>query len=144
MGEGLHTLFTINVFFSRGGSVWKQMLPLSAFAQWWTFSFYAFYDLFWFLGLFQIARNEFKELKWYCKHRSCGAIWDEYVGFWNMVDWATIIMGTSLCVITGNCWVHMANVNYYLADVPAFGNDDYVSKVSLYMKSLENVVDYYS
>lgn len=141
---GLHTLFTINCFFSRGGSMWKQMLPLSSFAVWWTYYIYMVYDMIWFIGLFFIIRNELGEIMWYCKYKRCIDIWEEYVGFWNMVDWASVIMGLAIVVLTGRCWVEMSDCNHYMALVPIWTDPNFPDAVDAYMKALESVVDYVS
>lgn len=146
---GLHTLFDINCFFSRGGSMWKQHVPLSSFARWWTYPFYVVYDIIWLLGLVHILRSEFKEVMWYCKHRPCSALYNEYFGFWNVVDWFSIISGSVIVALAALCFSEMSDCNTYLTKIPVPGimpepaqYDDYQEKVDKYMKHLQSVVSY--
>lgn len=96
---GLHSLITINFFFSRGGKVWKQFLHLSVFAFWYTHWWYVIYDILWGLALMRITIAEVTEVAWYCKRKPLKALYLEYIGFWNFVDWVSIFAGGAIMLL---------------------------------------------
>ena len=129
------------------------MLPMSTFASWWTFWFYVLYDVIWLLGLLHIMRNEFTEVSWYCKNKSCAAIWEEYVGFWNMVDWLSITMGSAIVGLAIRSMIEMSGVNEAMLSVDrkittivvngtTTYEDNFDQTLLNYMTRLEAAVDY--
>jgi len=87
---GLHTLVMFDFFFSRGGRICKDVIPLSAFANWFEHWYNYFYDISWVTCIVWIIFSEVREILKINKEYGASGLWTEYVAFWNMIDWFSV------------------------------------------------------
>lgn len=90
---GLHTMFICCFFFSRGGHIWKDIIPLSAFAQNWNSFRSVFYDCMWLFCIAWIMFTEAMEILEILREHGALGLMTEYAGFWNAVDWLSVWSG---------------------------------------------------
>lgn len=102
---GIHTMFLASFFFSRGGHIWKSLIPLSAFAQTWNSKQSIFYDLIWIMCILYIIVVEGMEIVDVLREHGTMGLVTEYIGFWNAVDWVSVVAGLVICTM------FLANVN---------------------------------
>lgn len=102
---GIHTMFLASFFFSRGGHIWKSLIPLSAFAQTWNSKQSIFYDLIWMLCIVYVIVIEGMEIVDVLREHGTIGVLTEYIGFWNGVDWVSVVAGLVICTM------FLANVN---------------------------------
>eukprot|EP00928_Gymnodinium_smaydae_P045266 TRINITY_DN30195_c0_g1_i1.p1 TRINITY_DN30195_c0_g1~~TRINITY_DN30195_c0_g1_i1.p1 ORF type:complete len:1121 (+),score=241.06 TRINITY_DN30195_c0_g1_i1:31-3393(+) len=96
---GVHTLITVNLFFSPGGHIWKHIIPQSCYANWYFNPMTYMWDGIFFLSILWIVVNEVKELCGIVKHHGCFAIFSKYLSFFNVLDWVSVITGTAIMVM---------------------------------------------
>mmetsp|Transcript_90191 Transcript_90191/g.160642 ORF Transcript_90191/g.160642 Transcript_90191/m.160642 type:complete len:855 (+) Transcript_90191:87-2651(+) len=97
---GLVSLVTVNFFINRGGHIYKLVHVQSSWVSIWCAGnfldvvFMLFCDLVWVLGVTKVFIAEVKDMvyviqssksEWYT------AIWEDYLAFWNIVDWVSIL-----------------------------------------------------
>merc|ERR1711939_1136893 len=87
---GLHTLTRVNFYFSRGGHIWKRIIPMSQYADWHDRWYYGLYDAIWILCLVYILGVEIIEVQAVVRSKGCCAIFTEYFHLWNIIDWAKV------------------------------------------------------
>mmetsp|Transcript_45191 Transcript_45191/g.104739 ORF Transcript_45191/g.104739 Transcript_45191/m.104739 type:complete len:1039 (-) Transcript_45191:51-3167(-) len=145
---GLHTLVFFNFYFSRGGHIWKQMIPLSTYANWFTKWYFAIVDSIFYLCLLHIFTSELKEFAWIVRNKGWGALWSQYCTFWHVVDWVSVLGGfvivlLSLLSFNGTSRVNSEALNLVAIDwsTPE-GSLQYNDQVSVYVDALEDVVKY--
>lgn len=90
---GVHTLIRVNFYFSRGGHIWKKIIPQSAFADWHHSWYFGFYDGIWLLCLVWIFYSETAEMTTLIRKKGILAIPLEYANIWNFIDWLTVFWG---------------------------------------------------
>lgn len=95
---GLHTLSRVNFYFSRGGHIWKRIIPMSQYADWHDRWYYGLYDAIWILCLIYILGVEVIEVQGVVRSKGCTAVFTEYFHLWNIIDWASVVGG--LVIIT--------------------------------------------
>eukprot|EP00929_Paragymnodinium_shiwhaense_P031794 TRINITY_DN17740_c0_g1_i1.p1 TRINITY_DN17740_c0_g1~~TRINITY_DN17740_c0_g1_i1.p1 ORF type:complete len:1753 (-),score=508.22 TRINITY_DN17740_c0_g1_i1:213-5471(-) len=94
----MYTLFNVNFFFSRGGTVWKECFAMSAQANWFSSSMLMFMDFFFVACLTWIVSVELRQLYKIARANGCCSIFWLYSTFWNTVDWMLVFNG-GLCII---------------------------------------------
>mmetsp|Transcript_44328 Transcript_44328/g.77827 ORF Transcript_44328/g.77827 Transcript_44328/m.77827 type:complete len:1032 (-) Transcript_44328:95-3190(-) len=142
---GLHTLITVNFYMSHGGHIWKQILPLSAYGQWYTETYYIVYDVLWLFGLFHIFYSEMKEVSATFRLYGCIGLWNDYIGFWNAVDWLSVIAGfviVSLAYVSFGMSAQLNAKALELATVPDQDRETYNDEVHNYLDILNGLVKY--
>eukprot|EP00746_Dinoflagellata_sp_MGD_P167281 gnl/MRDRNA2_/MRDRNA2_97777_c0_seq1.p1 gnl/MRDRNA2_/MRDRNA2_97777_c0~~gnl/MRDRNA2_/MRDRNA2_97777_c0_seq1.p1 ORF type:complete len:988 (+),score=181.49 gnl/MRDRNA2_/MRDRNA2_97777_c0_seq1:73-3036(+) len=87
---GLHTLMTVNFFFSRGGHIHKKVIPFSNWADWHDTWYYGFYDGIWIACLLYILVSEIRDMRRVIKANGFGALYTDYLNIWNVVDWSSV------------------------------------------------------
>ena len=97
---GLHSLIYFNFYFSRGGHIWKQAIPLSAHADWYAQTYYAIYDSVWFCCVLLIFRSELREVRTKVRNKGWESLYNEYLGVWNIVDWGAILGGVAVAALS--------------------------------------------
>lgn len=139
---GLHTLVNVNFYFSRSGHIWKEVMPLSAFGEWYLKWYYILYDLVWFALLLSLLKTEVLEVLSYIRNSGnpAQALWEEYVNFWNVIDWVSIGSGIFIVVLalasfsgTDKCTKEALKV----ASVPTSDKEAYAKQVATYVDALE-------
>lgn len=143
---GLHTLVMCNFYFSRGGHIWKQIIPQSTYAEWYTHQYYAIFDSVWVICFALVFRTEFLESQRTVRVKGLRAWWTESCGFWNVVDWVSIIGGVVIVIlaiisvgVTSRCnadTIKLADTSFEQAP------EDYKDRCNVYIHSLQSVVQY--
>eukprot|EP00929_Paragymnodinium_shiwhaense_P066236 TRINITY_DN33198_c0_g1_i1.p1 TRINITY_DN33198_c0_g1~~TRINITY_DN33198_c0_g1_i1.p1 ORF type:complete len:1197 (+),score=328.43 TRINITY_DN33198_c0_g1_i1:102-3692(+) len=135
---GLHTLMTVNFYFSRGGHVWKQIVPFSAFASWWSYTHYAVFDMLFTLCLLRVLVLFVQDFKK-----------GEGLTVWNWLDVIALVGGMViilLCVLsvdgTSRLNRRTGRVGLWTVPVGEDSFDSYMSTVNLYIGELEATVHY--
>jgi len=142
---GLHTLLTVNFYFSRGGHVWKQIITHSTYASWYQFQYYILYDMIWLCCLVHIVRMEFLEIRRTISLKGCVALWTDYLSFWNIVDWASIAGGftiVALCMTSLNGSAKCNREVALLAETDFADREAYHNQLTVYMDALQSNVRY--
>eukprot|EP00927_Polykrikos_kofoidii_P040786 TRINITY_DN34800_c0_g1_i1.p1 TRINITY_DN34800_c0_g1~~TRINITY_DN34800_c0_g1_i1.p1 ORF type:complete len:1040 (+),score=221.97 TRINITY_DN34800_c0_g1_i1:68-3187(+) len=115
---GMHSWITVNFYFSRGGHIWKQIIPNSAFVEWYAKVYYVVFDAIWVLCLCQILRTEIKEIRLIVKSSGLKGIYKEYIGVWSVLDLVSVIGGFLLCALCIVCMVSTDKCNQAIQEVP--------------------------
>jgi len=143
---GLHTMFISCFFFSRGGHIWKDIIPLSAYAQNWNSFRSVFYDFTWVLCMAYVFLTEVAEIFEVVREYGPLGFWSQYVGFWNAVDWLSVWSGL---VIMSMFFTNMNNIGAMNKALEALGEiDEGVSRTSYreqgknYVSDLETEIQY--
>jgi len=93
---GVYTILYIDFFFPRSGHIWKRILPMSTYSQWWHGWYNIVPDAMWILGLLSILFTELSNVCSTLTAKTGGGlrgIYHEYLSFWNIVDWTTVLAG---------------------------------------------------
>lgn len=143
---GLHSLIYFNFFFSRGGRIWKQVIPLSSYSQWYTQTHYAAFDSVWFCCILWMLKTELLEVRSKLVHKGWKTLLTDYFNFWNIVDWCTIVGGlvvATLAMLTYNSTATVASAAIELTGM-SFNEDpdSFNSQIDTYMEALEYLVHY--
>jgi len=156
---GLHTLVAVNFYFSRSGHIWKEIMPLSCYAEWYRKWYYVIYDIIWVLCLLSLFKTELIEVfgHFYHKENPLQSFYDEYVNFWNVVDWISIVGGLFIVLLALTSFSGTDSVKQKaikLAQLPTdtdetsptFGfpvdKQAYAAQAELYVDALEATVHY--
>jgi len=144
---GVHSMLYVNLFFSRGGHIWKKMIPLSTYAKWHPTAWYWVGDFVWLICILYIFVTELAEIYGVVKRGGMGAIKSEYIGFWNAFDWISMACAFALIGMFIGALALIAEVNASLEETPGvdnFGDNTtaYQEAVEKHALTLENCVAY--
>lgn len=99
---GLLTLTGINFFFNRGSSIFKRVELMSSWIDPFAHPLnqkvpMLFCDVLWLIMLIYIVSSEIKDVVHVIRGREQGQSWywalvEDYISFWNVVDWVTVII----------------------------------------------------
>ncbi|CAE7555442.1 pkd2 [Symbiodinium pilosum] len=116
---GLYNLATANFWFSRGGNIFKLVFVRSSWAglevrEPGVLALIAISGLLWVLGCLYLAKVELLEMATMIQRSN--KIWyytlaQDYLGFWNCVDWLAIIMTTVISISFGVLHIFIGDVN---------------------------------
>eukprot|EP00930_Biecheleria_cincta_P045279 TRINITY_DN31210_c0_g1_i1.p1 TRINITY_DN31210_c0_g1~~TRINITY_DN31210_c0_g1_i1.p1 ORF type:complete len:927 (-),score=178.82 TRINITY_DN31210_c0_g1_i1:78-2858(-) len=122
---GMYNLASINFWFNRAGSVHKMVVVRSSWAGLGvrdpsTLAVISAAGITWILSCLYVTRIELIDIV--TMIRSSKKLWyytlaDDYLGFWNCVDWCAILMTTVICVIFGVLHLCIGNVNTLLGEM---------------------------
>jgi len=145
---GLHTLVQCNFFFSRGGHIWKAIIPQSAFAD--TFKKWEsyLYDITWLACLLWMFGNEVYEIVSMARAYGCSQLCQQYLQIWNIIDWFSILSGVVIVILFS---VHESNTHSMNAALEEFGNlkanatgpHEYFAKGAAYAEALATDVHFF-
>jgi len=143
---GLHCMLYVNFFFSRGGRIWKAIIPMSAFEYWFASPWSWVFDSTWLMCIMWIIVTETIEITGVLRRYGIPGLWEHYWGFWNGMDWFSAVTGVALAAgFLGN----LANVNEMNKLLEELGSLDeqtqqaaYRAKGQEYMEALEVEVQY--
>jgi len=144
---GLYSLVSANFFFNRGGRISKLVHVQSSWASQFSGSFWYVAvmiacDLVWVLSLTYILFGELKEIVHVIhttKERWYKAVWNDYVAFWNTVDWISILAAFSVVVCFIRLFICTSDVNQAFEGIAALDVAT-VTRAS-YTESLEDFMD---
>eukprot|EP00930_Biecheleria_cincta_P068429 TRINITY_DN5584_c0_g1_i2.p1 TRINITY_DN5584_c0_g1~~TRINITY_DN5584_c0_g1_i2.p1 ORF type:complete len:887 (-),score=146.00 TRINITY_DN5584_c0_g1_i2:67-2703(-) len=152
---GLLTMTGVNYFFARGGRL-RSRIQMSS--TWINFSMefdfaLLFFEMIWILMLLYIVLTEGKEVisvlihaetKWYV------ALQNDYLGFWNIVDWISILVACVVAAAYGNLWWQTWYTHDELGalldftgghEAPDAGREDYSEKIIQFYRLLEDTIN---
>jgi hypothetical protein len=101
--HGVHTLVTVNFYFSRGGHIWKQIISQSCWAEWHPRWMMWVWDIAFALAILYILFCEFTEVVGVVASSGVLAIFTEYMTFYNFIDWLAVSTGVTAVVIMVEC-----------------------------------------
>lgn len=121
---GLHTMFIVYFAFSRGGHIWKDIIPLSAYAQNWNSNTSVFYDMTWLFCLFYIIFAESMEILDIVREHGAKGFVKIYIGFWNAIDWLSVWAGLVICAMFMVNMTRIGAVNVAMAALADISEQD--------------------
>lgn len=143
---GVHTLVRVNFYFSRGGHIWKHIIPQSQFADWYNGWYNGLFDAVWCLCLAYVLATEALELRATARQKGALAIFTDYFSFYNLIDWSSVWGGLAIICTFWAMLDLRREMNTYLEEIGLMDmetqREEYVEKLSLYIESLEANVNY--
>jgi len=143
---GLHTLVRINFCFSRGGHIWKSVIPQSQYADWHDRWYYGLYDGIWLLCLLYIFVMEIVEVQHLVRTKGVCSIFTQYLDLYNAIDWLSVVGGLVIVALFVNSIGMRTEMNEYLEKLGTIdmetSRDQYVDIVGKYFTSVEVNVNY--
>jgi len=148
---GLITLSGVNFFLNRGSFVFKRVEMMSSWIDLWATPIsqlvpMLFFDFIWLSMLLYIVIGESKEIGHIiCKRgwrRCLCALYEEYLGVYNLVDWISIISAIQAIVYFILLMQEQGALNDEFAKLMDFSTSDravYASQVQSCFEALENV-----
>lgn len=140
----VHSLVTVNFYFSRGGHIWKRIIGMSTYANWYHSPWLYVADAFWVCTLFLLSIREVWEVHKVRKRFGWTSVKDQYLGFWNMIDWLCLAVGIGLI---GMYIGRLNKSNELNCELQVLGElsewnqtDEYRSQAAKYVKVLEEEV----
>lgn len=138
---GLHSVIMCNFFFSRGGHIWKAIIPMTAWTQtfkyWWNFVI----DFTWLFCLAWIILTEGLEISFVIKEHGAKGIFTYYIGFWNGVDWISVFSGLGILGMLYFNENYTTKMNYELEQLgkinEATSRSEYREQGKIYFNALE-------
>lgn len=95
----VYCYLTINLYFSRGGHIWKRVIPMSTSAQWFNGITNIISDFAWFSCLVYLTLSELRVIQKTLTASGWRGIRKEYLEFWIIVDWVSVIFGYLIAAI---------------------------------------------
>eukprot|EP00929_Paragymnodinium_shiwhaense_P109979 TRINITY_DN7662_c0_g1_i1.p1 TRINITY_DN7662_c0_g1~~TRINITY_DN7662_c0_g1_i1.p1 ORF type:complete len:913 (-),score=208.40 TRINITY_DN7662_c0_g1_i1:304-3042(-) len=137
---GMHTLVRVNLYFSRGGMVWKQVLLGSQYSDWYDEWYEYAHDFVWVAMVLIIMASETMDVVSVVRQHGVSGIYTKYVSFYNALDWLSILL--SFIIVT----LFVANIpnRIYMNDLmeamgkvdPVADREEYQNLVQPYMESV--------
>lgn len=141
---GLHSLVTVNFFFSRGGHIWKKIIPLSTYANWTDRKMLILIDFIWIMSMFAVWIQEIQEMITAVRQFGVKGLYSEYLNFWNVIDWASIM--ASLLVLSmfygAIVMTNVCNDELEILGEMVRGTAEYNEQVKVYFDALHTCVHY--
>eukprot|EP00746_Dinoflagellata_sp_MGD_P162963 gnl/MRDRNA2_/MRDRNA2_90744_c0_seq1.p1 gnl/MRDRNA2_/MRDRNA2_90744_c0~~gnl/MRDRNA2_/MRDRNA2_90744_c0_seq1.p1 ORF type:complete len:1192 (-),score=272.92 gnl/MRDRNA2_/MRDRNA2_90744_c0_seq1:74-3649(-) len=132
---GIHCLVTINFFFSRGGHIWKKIIPLSTFAVMHDGWISVLPDVTWLGCILYVLVVEATEIYNLVLAKGWRSVCKEYVGFWNTVDWISMFGAMVICIVFV---MHIRNVDRLNKALIELGITDEVSNRDAFRAETED------
>lgn len=144
---GVHTLTRINFYFSRGGHIWKLIIPSSQFADWHDRWYYIVYDAIWLCCIAYIAVSEIFEIQAVVRIKGPRGIWKDYLNLWNVADWTAVVGGLAIvCVFLASIGMRtkLNDLLSELGNTPStdWETDGYKTKLNDYVEKLAENCNY--
>lgn len=92
----VHSLVTVNFFFSRGGHIWKHIITQSCHGQWYPRWYNYAFDLSFFGCIAWMLFTEMLEMGMTLHRSGLKGLWVDYIGIWNASDWLSILTAVVL------------------------------------------------
>jgi len=107
---GIHTLIRMNLFFSRGGHIWKVIIPMSVFDEFFTAQTLQYDIVFCFCLLWMIFTQSLK-IVGTLRRKGCIGLIREYLNFWNALDWFSVLGGGAVIMMLGYLQKFISELN---------------------------------
>jgi len=137
----VYTLMTVNLFFPRGGHIWKRVMAMSTYAKWFHGLSNYIPDAIWTSCLCWITFNEAKEVYLVVRRSGIRSLAHEYLEFWNAVDWVSVLVGYFIMFLFSRRLSGTRGVNEELVALSeiseAFEQASYRTQTLVFMQALE-------
>mmetsp|Transcript_16917 Transcript_16917/g.39391 ORF Transcript_16917/g.39391 Transcript_16917/m.39391 type:complete len:831 (+) Transcript_16917:79-2571(+) len=141
---GIHSLIRTNFYFSRGGHIWKKIIPQSQYASWHSSWIYGLWDVIWIGCLGYILVTESMEVHQVVTRKGFYGIVSDYINFWNFIDWISVLGGLAIIIFWAAGIGDRAKLNQTLEQLGSTSSleqpDLYKATVGEYMILLEDNV----
>lgn len=147
---GVHVMIYINFFFSRGGHIWKKLMPLGFAAQMHPSWYYWIGDFIWMFCVFYIFVSECLEILSVVKRKGFEGFTQEYLSFWNAFDWFSLFCAFTVMGMFGAVMSLVNGLNDSLMAIKdpgashsgSFNSTAYTIEMHSHVALLENTVQY--
>lgn len=140
---GLHTLLYIDFFLSRGGHIWKRIIPMSTYADLYTKWEQVLADMIWGFCISYIFVMEVLEVGRVIHRAGFKGLLKEYVGFWNALDWFSMFFACSIVGMAMIAQTMTTEVNNLMAAIGNSATPDLDKKdVEAYITQLEETLHF--
>mmetsp|Transcript_46446 Transcript_46446/g.108144 ORF Transcript_46446/g.108144 Transcript_46446/m.108144 type:complete len:1020 (-) Transcript_46446:35-3094(-) len=93
---GLHSLVCVNFYFSRGGRIWKHIIPESCYVRWYSRWYHYLSDSIYACCILWILGTEVWAMVRATITYGCNGLYEHYFNVWNVVDWLSVLTGIVL------------------------------------------------
>mmetsp|Transcript_21973 Transcript_21973/g.58172 ORF Transcript_21973/g.58172 Transcript_21973/m.58172 type:complete len:930 (-) Transcript_21973:716-3505(-) len=143
---GIYTMMYINFFFSRGGHIWKMIIPLSVYAAWFDSWLKISSVSLWFLCLLYVITTQLAGIHNLYVKKGCVGLMHSYIKVYNVMDWFGILGGIVVIVLFVVLYSFVSELNE-VSEVlgtldPVLDADAYVVTLDDFMVQLESAVNY--
>ncbi|CAJ1395974.1 unnamed protein product [Effrenium voratum] len=146
---GLYNLASVNFWFNRAGHIFKLVYVRSSWAglevrEPGVLAVIIIAGLLWLFGCLYLAKVELFEMATFIQNSN--KIWyytlaQDYLGFWNCVDWLAIIMTTVIAISFGLLHVFIGEVNTELGNIVAEVDANGYPSVDVYRGTVSEFVN---
>jgi len=141
---GLYSLVATNFYFSRGGHIWKRIIPMSTYSEWYDGYASAVVDIVWLLCLLRMSFLEFRTAFQAARASGVAGLRKHFT-YWVIVDCCSIAFGLGIILLffgrmSGSELVNKEFTS--LLDLPDQPGrlEEYKAKVSVFVDALEGEV----
>jgi len=144
---GIHIMVYVNLFFNRGGHIWKKLMPLSITSQLHPYWYYWIGDFVWMFCVLYIFVAELGEMWGVIRRKGIMGIKTEYMNWWNFFDWFSLICAFSVMGMLGVVMnmVNALNDSLELMKDPnkvGFNSTAYTDSLHEHVMLLEQTTEY--
>mmetsp|Transcript_44462 Transcript_44462/g.81176 ORF Transcript_44462/g.81176 Transcript_44462/m.81176 type:complete len:1029 (-) Transcript_44462:49-3135(-) len=93
---GLHSLICVNFYFSRGGRIWKHIIPESCYVRWYSRWYHYLSDSIYACCILWILGTEVWSMVRATITYGCHGLYEHYFNVWNVIDWLSVLTGIVL------------------------------------------------
>mmetsp|Transcript_38886 Transcript_38886/g.91562 ORF Transcript_38886/g.91562 Transcript_38886/m.91562 type:complete len:1329 (+) Transcript_38886:201-4187(+) len=93
------TIAYVNFWWSRGGHVWKRVLPMSTYSSWWHGPHNYILDFIWTSCIFWVTLSEVLAIMRKRKVSGWHGVWSDYVRIWTVIDWISVIIAYAVIIL---------------------------------------------
>jgi len=125
----IYSLIFVSLFFSRGGHIWKRIIPMSTYSSWWHGPANIVVDSIWGTCMLWITFSEGLKIRSIYNTSGWRGVRHDYLNFWIIIDWISVgiaIFLTSMFMLRLNA---TASLNDIVTEIGAI---DYVDYEDLY------------
>lgn len=133
---GIHALIHVHFYLSRGGHIWKAVIPMSDFANWHDDWLKAFSELLWCACLLWMIVNQALEIYRMLKAKGVFKFVADYSNPFTLVEWFSVFIGGGLIVMFSFMLKFTAELNDAAI---VLGELSYVTQPSQYRAVFQNM-----
>lgn len=136
---GMHVMIYCNFFISRGGHIWKKLMPLGFASNLHPYWYYWIGDAIWVVCVFYIFAAEILDIYTTLKRQGFAGLVDEYINFWNAFDWFSMMCAFTVMAMFGAVIGILGGLNDSLRKLDA-PEKEYANS-TMYRKGLHEHID---
>eukprot|EP00971_Amphidinium_carterae_P325193 6455332-Amphidinium_carterae.1 len=137
----IYTIVFVNLFFSRGGHIWKRIIPMSTYSSWWHGPQNIVVDVIWVACMCWISLTEGWKIRSIYRVSGWRGIKHDYLNFWIIVDWVSVAIAVVLVVIFSfrlNATSHLNTLLVAIGDTDyALYTDEYRARCQEFLEALD-------